>query len=80
MQLDLSSVFLLIGFVLCNTQEALDWAMKSQLWGHALFLSSKMDPRTYSWVMARFTSTLAPNDPLQTLFQLMAGRIPQAAT
>lgn len=61
-------------------KEALDWAMKSQLWGHALFLSSKMDPRTYSWVMARFTSTLAPNDPLQTLFQLMAGRIPQAAT
>ncbi|XP_072275842.1 protein transport protein Sec16B isoform X2 [Pyxicephalus adspersus] len=61
-------------------KEALDWAMKSQLWGHALFLSSKMDLRTYSWVMARFTGTLAPNDPLQTLFQLMAGRIPQAAT
>ncbi|KAM3915058.1 protein transport protein Sec16B [Leptodactylus fuscus] len=61
-------------------KEALDWAMKSQLWGHALFLSSKMDSRTYSWVMARFTSTLAVNDPLQTLFQLMAGRIPQAAT
>ncbi|XP_075038308.1 protein transport protein Sec16B isoform X2 [Mixophyes fleayi] len=61
-------------------KEALDWAMKNHLWGHALFLSSKMDPRTYSLVMARFTSTLAVNDPLQTLFQLMAGRIPQAAT
>ncbi|XP_056387960.1 protein transport protein Sec16B isoform X2 [Hyla sarda] len=61
-------------------KEALDWAMKSQLWGHALFLSSKMDSRTYSWVMARFTSTLAVNDPLQTLFQLMTGRIPKAAT
>ncbi|KAM9324716.1 protein transport protein Sec16B [Gastrophryne carolinensis] len=61
-------------------KEALDWAIKSQLWGHALFLSSKMDSRTYSWVMARFTSTLARNDPLQTLFQLMAGRLPQAAT
>ncbi|XP_066453580.1 protein transport protein Sec16B isoform X2 [Eleutherodactylus coqui] len=61
-------------------KEALDWAMKSQLWGHALFLSSKMDLRTYSWVMARFTSTLAVNDPLQALFQLMAGRVPQAAT
>eukprot|EP00079_Xenopus_tropicalis_P015913 XP_004914083.1 PREDICTED: protein transport protein Sec16B isoform X1 [Xenopus tropicalis] len=60
-------------------KEALDWAMKSQMWGHALFLSSKMDPRTYSWVMGRFTSTLAQNDPLQTLFQFMAGRIPQAA-
>lgn len=33
-------------------QEALEWAMKNRLWGHALFLSSKMDPRTYSWVMS----------------------------
>lgn len=32
-------------------QEALDWAMRNQLWGHALFLSSKMDLRTYSWVL-----------------------------
>ncbi|XP_069087660.1 protein transport protein Sec16B [Pleurodeles waltl] len=61
-------------------KEALDWAMRSQLWGHALFLSSKMDLRTYSWVMSRFTSSLAHNDPLQTLFQLMSGRIPQACT
>ncbi|OXB54764.1 hypothetical protein ASZ78_001489 [Callipepla squamata] len=29
--------------------------------------------------LARFTSTLATNDPLQTFFQLMSGRIPQAA-
>lgn len=61
-------------------KEALEWAMKNHLWGHALFLSSKMDPRTYSWVMSGFTSTLALHDPLQTLFQLMSGRIPQAAT
>ncbi|XP_021538541.1 protein transport protein Sec16B [Neomonachus schauinslandi] len=61
-------------------KEALEWAMKNHLWGHALFLSSKMDPRTYSWVMSGFTSTLATNDPLQTLFQFMSGRIPQAAT
>ncbi|XP_053549274.1 protein transport protein Sec16B isoform X2 [Bombina bombina] len=58
----------------------LEWAMKHNLWGHAFFLSSKMDPRAYSWVMTRFTSTLAQNDPLQTLFQLMAGRTPQAST
>ncbi|XP_049633543.1 LOW QUALITY PROTEIN: protein transport protein Sec16B [Suncus etruscus] len=57
--------------------KALEWAMKNHLWGHALFLSSKMDPRTYS---LGFTSTLVLNDPLQTLFQLMSGRIPQAAT
>nr|XP_033771094.1 protein transport protein Sec16B [Geotrypetes seraphini]XP_033771095.1 protein transport protein Sec16B [Geotrypetes seraphini]XP_033771096.1 protein transport protein Sec16B [Geotrypetes seraphini]XP_033771097.1 protein transport protein Sec16B [Geotrypetes seraphini] len=61
-------------------KEALELAMKSQLWGHALFLSSKMDLRTYSEVMSRFTNTLAINDPIQTLFQLMAGRIPRAAT
>ncbi|XP_001498372.3 protein transport protein Sec16B isoform X1 [Equus caballus] len=61
-------------------KEALEWAMKNHLWGHALFLASKMDARTYSWVMNGFTSTLALNDPLQTLFQLMSGRIPQAAT
>ncbi|KAI4563470.1 hypothetical protein MJT46_019826, partial [Ovis ammon polii x Ovis aries] len=61
-------------------KEALEWAMKNHLWGHALFLSSKMDPRTHSWVMSGFTSTLALNDPLQTLFQLMSGRTPQAAT
>ncbi|NXQ17894.1 SC16B protein, partial [Peucedramus taeniatus] len=60
-------------------KDALVWAMRNQLWGHALFLSSKMDPRTYSWVLSGFTSTLATNDPLQTLFQLMSGRIPQAA-
>ncbi|XP_077188604.1 protein transport protein Sec16B isoform X2 [Paroedura picta] len=60
-------------------KEALDWAMRNQLWGHALFLSSKMDLRTYSWVLTGFTSTLASNDPLQTLFQLMSGRIPQAS-
>ncbi|XP_026709818.1 protein transport protein Sec16B-like [Athene cunicularia] len=60
-------------------KDALVWAMRNQLWGHALFLSSKMDPRTYSWVLTGFTSTLATNDPLQTLFQLMSGRIPQSA-
>ncbi|KAJ7331886.1 hypothetical protein JRQ81_014066 [Phrynocephalus forsythii] len=60
-------------------KEALDWAMRNQLWGHAFFLSSKMDLRTYSWVLNGFTSTLSFNDPLQTLFQLMSGRIPQAS-
>nr|XP_014342756.1 PREDICTED: protein transport protein Sec16B [Latimeria chalumnae] len=61
-------------------KEALEWAMRSRLWGHALFLASKMDNRTYSYVMSRFTTGLAMNDPLQTLFQLLSGRIPQAST
>ncbi|XP_059480480.1 protein transport protein Sec16A isoform X2 [Neocloeon triangulifer] len=68
--------FLLFG----NTKEALDWAMKHGLWGHALFLASKMDARTYASVMTRFANGLSLNDPLQTLYQLMSGRQPAAVT
>ncbi|XP_066993642.2 protein transport protein Sec16A isoform X2 [Anabrus simplex] len=68
--------FLLYG----NTKEALEWAMKHGLWGHALFLASKMDQRTYANVMMRFANGLTMNDPLQTLYQLMSGRQPAAVT
>uniref|UniRef100_W5LC40 Protein transport protein sec16 n=1 Tax=Astyanax mexicanus TaxID=7994 RepID=W5LC40_ASTMX len=61
-------------------KEALESAMKSGLWGHALFLASKMDSRAYTTVLTRFTGSLAPSDPLQTLFQLLSGRIPAAST
>ncbi|KAF7658115.1 hypothetical protein LDENG_00017330 [Lucifuga dentata] len=61
-------------------KEALDAAMSSGLWGHALFLASKMDNRSYSTVLNRFTGQLTTSDPLQTLFQLLSGRIPTAAT
>lgn len=54
--------------------------MKRGLWGHALFLASKMDQRTYASVMMRFANGLAMNDPLQTLYQLMSGRQPAAVT
>lgn len=63
-----------------NTKEALEWAMKHGLWGHALFLASKMDQRTYASVMTRFANGLTMNDPLQTLYQLMSGRQPAAVT
>ncbi|XP_016329079.1 protein transport protein Sec16B isoform X3 [Sinocyclocheilus anshuiensis] len=56
-------------------KEALESAMQSGLWGHALFLASKMDSRSYNTVLSRFTGSLAPSDPLQTLFQLLSGRI-----
>ncbi len=56
-----------------NKKEALEWAMTQGLWGHALFLASKMDQRTYSSVMIRFANGLALTDPLQTLYQLMSG-------
>ena len=39
--------------------------MKAGLWGHALFLASKMDQRTYAGVMTRFSNGIAINDPLQ---------------
>ncbi|XP_023234695.1 protein transport protein Sec16A-like [Centruroides sculpturatus] len=68
--------FLLFG----GKQDALEWAMKHNLWGHALFLASKMDPHNYANVMKRFANSLAPNDPLQTLYQLMSGRQPASVT
>ncbi|XP_072539067.1 protein transport protein Sec16B [Salminus brasiliensis] len=61
-------------------KEALESAMRSCLWGHALFLASKMDSRAYTTVLTRFTGSLAPSDPLQTLFHLLSGRIPSVAT
>lgn len=54
--------------------------MSHGLWGHALFLASKMDRRTYANVMTRFANGLAANDPLQTLYQLMSGRQPASVT
>ncbi|RZC42229.1 uncharacterized protein BDFB_009106, partial [Asbolus verrucosus] len=56
------------------------WAMKHGLWGHALFLASKLDKRTYANVLMRFANGLTMNDPLQTLYQLLSGRTPAAVT
>ncbi len=61
-----------------HKKEGLEYAMRHGLWGHALFLASKMDERSYSNVMLRFANGLAANDPLQTLYQLMSGRQPVA--
>ncbi|CAN9500768.1 unnamed protein product [Ophioblennius macclurei] len=61
-------------------KEALEEAMSGGLWGHALFLASKMDNRSYTTVLNRFTGQLTASDPLQTFFQLLSGRIPAAAT
>ncbi|KAJ3599598.1 hypothetical protein NHX12_033554 [Muraenolepis orangiensis] len=57
-------------------KEALEWAMSAELWGHALFLASKMDQRSYAAVLNRFTGQLTSSDPLQTLFQLLSGKTP----
>lgn len=61
-------------------KEALEWAMKHNLWGHAFFLASKLDKRTYANVMTRFANGIALNDPLQTLYQLLSGKVPVMVT
>ncbi|XP_025160714.1 uncharacterized protein LOC105190139 isoform X1 [Harpegnathos saltator] len=61
-------------------QEALEYAMNEGLWGHALFLASKLDKRTHASVMTRFANSLPPHDSLQTLYQLHSGRVPAIVT
>ncbi|XP_078472081.1 protein transport protein Sec16A-like isoform X3 [Lampetra planeri] len=61
-------------------KDALESAMKNDLWGHALLLASKMDGRTHANVMTRFANSLPMNDPLQTCYQQQSGRMPAAAT
>uniref|UniRef100_A0A3P8U3E5 Protein transport protein sec16 n=1 Tax=Amphiprion percula TaxID=161767 RepID=A0A3P8U3E5_AMPPE len=61
-------------------KDALEAAMKGGLWGHALLLASKLDNRTHARVMTRFANSLPINDPLQTVYQLMSGRMPASAT
>ncbi|XP_011312055.1 uncharacterized protein Sec16 [Fopius arisanus] len=61
-------------------QEALEYAMSEGLWGHALFLASKLEKRTHATVMTRFANSLSPQDPLQTLYQLHSGRVPASVT
>ncbi|XP_061589718.1 protein transport protein Sec16A isoform X5 [Cololabis saira] len=63
-----------------HKKDALEAAMKAGLWGHALLLASKMDNRTHARVMTRFANSLPMNDPLQTIYQLMSGRMPASAT
>ncbi|XP_075226850.1 endoplasmic reticulum export factor secretory 16 isoform X2 [Lycorma delicatula] len=63
-----------------NKLDALEWAIQNKNWGHAFFLASKMDARSYNNVMLRFANGLPANDPLQTLYQMMSGREPQAAS
>lgn len=63
-----------------SINEALDWATDNNLWGHALFLASKVDRRAHANVLMKFANKLSLNDPLQTLYQLMSGRTPNSVT
>lgn len=61
-----------------NISEALKWATDNNLWGHALFLASKVDRRQHADVMTKFANKLTLTDPLQTVYQLMSGRMPSS--
>ena len=63
-----------------NVNDALEFATDSNLWGHALFLASKVDRRQHANVMLKFANKLPYNDPLQTLYQIMSGRMPACVT
>lgn len=63
-----------------SINEALEWATDNNLWGHALFLASKMDRRSHANVMIKFANKLPLADPLQTLYQLKSGRVPLSVT
>ena len=63
-----------------NINDALDYATDNNLWGHALFLASKVDRRQHANVMLKFANKLPYNDPLQTLYQIMSGRMPSCVT
>lgn len=63
-----------------SINEALEWATENNLWGHALFLASKMDRRTHANVMIKFANQISLTDPLQTLYQLKSGRTPLSVT
>ena len=59
---------------------ALAFASEHNLWGHAFFLASKVDRRQHAEIMLKFANKIKLNDPLQTLYQLMSGRIPSSVT
>jgi hypothetical protein len=63
-----------------NVKDALEFATDNNLWGHALFLASKVDRRQHANVMLKFANKLPYNDPLQTLYQIMSGRMPACVT
>jgi hypothetical protein len=63
-----------------NINDALDFATDNNLWGHALFLASKVDRRQHANVMLKFANKLPYNDPLQTLYQIMSGRMPSCVS
>ena len=59
-------------------KDALELACTRCLWGHALMLSSGMDEQSRTYVVNRFTASLATPDPLFTFYTLLLGRTPSS--
>ncbi len=60
--------------------DAIEYAIKSNMWSHALFLSSSLnasnETKLLSKVKTRFIHSLQTNDPIHTCYQLLIGRVP----
>ena len=66
--------------LLCGkTQEALEYAISSKMWGHALTLAYKLDETTvFANIMNRFTGNLNEDDSLLCLYQHLSQNRPTA--
>ena len=58
-------------------KEAVDYAIREGLWGHALALAYKMDSTTHTRVLAAFMSHIPRTDVVLTLFQQLSGKKPE---
>ncbi|XP_022646073.1 uncharacterized protein LOC111243950 isoform X3 [Varroa destructor] len=63
-----------------HRREAVEHAVRYELWGHAFCLASKLDMKMYTHVHTKFYQSMAGNDPLQTVYQLYSGRQPSSVS
>ncbi|KAJ8734432.1 hypothetical protein PYW08_013682 [Mythimna loreyi] len=63
-----------------NRPDALEWAVRNKLWGHALTLGAHVGRRARAGVAARFVAALPRTDPLHTLYTALQAAQPPAAT
>ncbi|XP_028417276.1 protein transport protein Sec16A-like [Dendronephthya gigantea] len=59
-----------------KTQEALEHAVNSKIWGHALMLAYHTDQNVFSNIMERFNSQLNEDDSLLCLYQHLGSKRP----
>jgi hypothetical protein len=59
-------------------KQALETAVRGQLWGQAFALACRMDSRVQNSVMTRFVESHRSSDPLQTYYLMLSGKQPLA--